>query len=91
MGHWIFHSLLAIVATLFCILVDLAEEKISLPPSLHFILFGAGRKFNKTDWNPTPVVPLIVTFALALAKNWPGIWSVTALQVIRANKLLKRL
>ena len=85
-----FHVLLAILATLFCILVDLLEEKISLPPSLHFILFGAGRKFNKTDWNPTPVVPLFVTLGLGFGGYWVGIWSVTILQVVRANKLFKR-
>jgi len=57
---------------------------------VHFILFGAGRKFNKTDWNPTPVAPLVTCFLLGITHNWMAMWGVTALQVLRANKRFKR-
>ena len=74
---------------LVCLFVDHFQDRIPLPPSWHFILFGAGRKFNKTDWNPTPVVPLVTCVVLGCTNHWMAMAGVTLLQVVRANRLLK--
>jgi hypothetical protein len=64
------HFVLSLVAVLFCLLVDLLEARITMPPGLHFVLFGAGRKFNRTDWNPTPVSSFMcVCFVRSRCRN----------------------
>ena len=80
-----------VVSVLFCVLVDVGHDRVPLPPSVHFILFGAGKKFNRTDWNPTPIVPLIVTFGLAAGGRWVAMCMVTMLQVARANRWLQKI
>ena len=88
---WALQSVSSIVAVLFCIVADLMHNRLGLPPRIHFILFGAGRKFNKTDWNPTPLVPLAVLAVLAVFGGWTAMLAVTGLQVLRANRMFKKL
>lgn len=88
---WSLQWLAALVSVLLCVMVDLLHNRMGLPPGVHFILFGAGRKFNKTDWNPTPLVPLLVVTLLALTRAWLAMLAVTLLQVARAHRMFKKL
>ena len=66
---WELEILVSVNIITLCFILDLCERQLPIPQSLHFICFGMAYKFRHTDWNPAPVVPLMLCVC-CLGMGW---------------------